>query len=148
MGYIYVSYSCVAPLANFLDLNIVFAHCKYFKRLYRPSWSAPVKFHLESLTKFLRNRTLYRSLIQNGGIRQWHIYQEPQCLDAGFDVSTTWYHAPRKTSTSNDQQALKFGHQARPGNSALVERTDSRVSRFSSARAKFQAAQAFQKEAR
>ena len=97
-------------------------------------------------TKFLRNRTFYRSLIQNGGIRQWHIYQEPQCLHAGLDVPTSWYHAPRKTSTSNDQQALKFGHQARPGNSALVERTDSRVSRFSSARAKFQAAQAYKKE--
>ena len=82
-------------------------------------------------------------LRQNGGIRQWHIYQEPQCLHVGLDVSTSRYHAPRKTSTSNDQQALKFGHQARPGNSALVERTDSRVSRFSNAIAKFQAAQAY-----
>ena len=43
-------------------------------------------------------------------------------------------------------KASKFDHQARPGKSALVERTDSRVSRFSNARAKFQAAQAFQKE--
>merc|ERR1719209_1269443 len=37
---------------------------------------------------------------------------------------------------------------ARPGNSALVERTDSRVSRFSNARAKFQAAQTYKKETR
>ena len=104
--------------------------------------------HVGRLKKFLRNRTLCRSLRQNGGIRQWHIYQEPQCLHVGLDVSTSRYHAPRKTSTSNDQQALKFGHQARPGNSALVERTDSRVSRFSNAIAKFQAAQAYKKETR
>ena len=45
-------------------------------------------------------------------------------------------------------KALKLDHQARSGKSALIERTDSRVSRFSNARAKFQAAQAFQKEAR
>ena len=106
------------------------------------------RFHVGRLKKFLRNRTLFRSLRQNGGIRQWHIYQEPQCLHVGLDVSTSRYHAPRKTSTTNDQQALKFGHQARPGNSALVERTDSRVSRFSNARAKFQAAQAYKKETR
>merc|ERR1719474_2285935 len=37
---------------------------------------------------------------------------------------------------------------ARSGKSALLERTDSRVNRFSDARAKFQAAQAFQKETR
>ena len=44
--------SCVAPSANFLDLNIVSAHCKYFKRLYRPSWSELVSFMLEDWQSF------------------------------------------------------------------------------------------------
>ena len=92
----------------------------------------------------MRNGPLCRSL---NGVRQWHIFQELQRLHAGLNVSTGRYHSPSKISRSfNLIKAFKLDHQARPGKSALVERTDSRVSRFSNARAKFQAAQAFQKE--